>query len=141
MPTQRESAPSATAAAPAQAAVFQGPLRIVIVEDNRDTADSLAVLLKLFGHLVEVAYTGPEGVEAAVRHAPDVVLSDIGLPGLDGWAVAREVRRHPATAQSLLIAITAYGTDDVRDQAREAGFNYLLTKPADPDVLLQLLAS
>ncbi len=97
------------------------------------------MLLELLGHRVRVAYTGPEGVRAAREGTPDVVLCDIGLPGLDGYGVAAEVRRDPATARARLIAITGYGSEDDRRRAAASGFDHLLTKPADPAVLLRLL--
>jgi two-component system CheB/CheR fusion protein len=115
-------------------------LRILVVEDNRDTADSLAMLLRLDGHDVAVAYTGPAGVQAARACEPDVLICDLGLPGLDGYGVVREVRRHPATAWALAIALTAYGDDENRRRSRAAGFDAHLTKPADFDALQGLLA-
>jgi CheY-like chemotaxis protein len=116
-------------------------LRIVIIEDNQDAADSLRLLLELLGHDVRVAYSGPEGVRLAREWAPTVVLSDIGLPGMDGFGVARELRRDEATANAHLIAITAYGDDDHRRRARESGFDHFLTKPMNSDTLQRLLAS
>lgn len=115
-------------------------LRILVIDDNRDAATSLKALLQLGGHEVAVAYTGTEGLEVARRSPPEVVLSDIGLPGMDGFAVARELRRDPATRRARLIAITGYGSEDDQRQAREAGFEHVLTKPADPDELQRLLA-
>ncbi|HVS37000.1 MAG TPA: PAS domain S-box protein [Gemmataceae bacterium] len=114
--------------------------RILVVEDNRDAADSLRMLLELMGHEVQVAYTGPDGVRLAQTWQPAVVVSDIGLPGLDGFGVARALRSNPSTAQARLIAVTGYGTEDDRRLARESGFDHLLTKPADPGVLQRLLA-
>jgi PAS domain S-box-containing protein len=116
-------------------------LRILVVEDNRDAADSLQLLLTLLGHDVRVAYTGPDGVRAAAAWAPEVIISDIGLPGLDGYAVAGEVRRNPATAKARLIAVTGYGAEDDRRRALASGFDFHLTKPADPAELQRLLAS
>ncbi len=114
--------------------------RILVIEDNRDAADSLRLLLELLGHEVRVAYTGTQGVQAAAEWPPQVVLSDIGLPGgLNGYGVASELRRNPATAQAVLIALTGYGSDEDRRLARQSGFDRLLTKPADPDELQQLL--
>jgi CheY-like chemotaxis protein len=115
-------------------------LRVLVVEDNRDAADSLRLLLELYGYDVTVAYTGPAGVEAAKRWQPDVVLCDIGLPGLDGYEVARELRRHPSTARARMIAVTGYGGDQERARSRAAGFDAHLTKPADPTALHELLA-
>jgi CheY-like chemotaxis protein len=82
-------------------------IRVLVVEDNRDSADSLRLLLGLYGYEVAVAYCGHDGVQAAQQHRPDVVLCDIGLPGLDGYGVARKLRGDPATAQARLIAVTA----------------------------------
>jgi two-component system CheB/CheR fusion protein len=110
-----------------------------VVEDNQDAADSLRVLLELFGYTVEVAYSGQAGVEAATTWHPDVILCDIGLPGLDGYKLAAELRQNPATAQARLIALTGYGTDEDRRRSREAGFDAHLTKPADPAALRALL--
>ncbi len=114
--------------------------RILLIEDSVDGAETLRVMLTLLGHEVRVAATGPDGVQQAGEWLPEVVLSDIGLPGLDGYGVARALRANPATAYVLLIAITGYGTDDDRRLAHEAGFNHHLTKPADPAVLLALIA-
>ena len=117
------------------------PRRVVIVEDNRAAADSLQQLLGLYGYEVRVAYTGPDGVRVAGEWPPDFVLCDIGLPGLDGYAVARELRLNPTTARVRLLALTGYGTDEDRRRAHEAGFDHHLVKPADPDELQRLLAS
>ncbi len=115
--------------------------RILIVEDQKDAADSLCMLLKLFGHDVAVAYTGPDGVEKAVELRPDVVVCDIGLPGLNGYGVAQQIRRTPATAKTRLIALTAWGQEEDRRRGEEAGFDHYLVKPADPEQLLKLLVS
>jgi CheY-like chemotaxis protein len=115
--------------------------RVVIVEDHPDTAECLRLLLSLDGYQVRVAYTGPEGVRLAREWHPEVVLCDIGLPGLDGYGVAAALRRHPATAQARLIAVTAHGSDADRRRSQEAGFERHLVKPVDPDLLLELLAS
>jgi CheY-like chemotaxis protein len=110
-------------------------MRVLVVEDNRDSADSLRLLLALYGYEVAVAYCGHDGVRAAQQCRPDVVLCDIGLPGLDGYAVARRLRGNPATAQARLIAVTAYGRDEDRRRSHEAGFERHLVKPVDPDDL------
>jgi CheY-like chemotaxis protein len=114
--------------------------RVVIVEDNRATADSLWLLLDAVGYEVRVAYTGPDGVQVAEEWPPDFVLCDIGLPGLDGYGVAAALRQHPATSKTHLIAITAYGSDEARRHSLEVGFERHFIKPVDPDVLLELLA-
>jgi CheY-like chemotaxis protein len=116
--------------------------RIVIVEDNLATAESMRLLLDLAGYEVRVAYNGPDGVRTAEEWAPDVVLCDIGLPGLDGYGVAVALREHPgAASKARLIAITAYGSEEARRRSREAGFELHFVKPVDPNVLLELLAA
>jgi CheY-like chemotaxis protein len=115
--------------------------RVVIVEDNRDVADSLGYLLGLRGYEVRVAHTGPEGVRLAQEWPPEVVLCDIGLPGLDGFGVAAALRQHPATARARLIAVTAYDSDADRQHSQEVGFERHLVKPVDPGVLLEVLAA
>ncbi|HEX5269884.1 MAG TPA: response regulator [Gemmataceae bacterium] len=115
--------------------------RVLVVDDNRDGADSMAMLLQLHGHEVRVAYDGPEGVKAALAQAPDVVLCDIGLPGLDGFGVARALRTDPRTARARLIAITGYGSEQTKRLCREAGFERHFTKPVDPAALASLLAA
>jgi PAS domain S-box-containing protein len=114
-------------------------LRVLGVEDNRDAAESLQVVLERFGHEVRVAYDGPEGVRMALAWRPDVILCDIGLPGLDGYGVARQLRCHPATARTRLLAVTGYGREEDRRRASEAGFNDLLVKPVDPNGLQHIL--
>ena len=114
-------------------------MRILIIEDNRDAADSLRMLLEIMGHEVLTAYSGPDGVQLAKRWAPAVVLSDIGLPGLNGFEGARALRHSEGLAETKLIAITAYGTEDSRRIAYESGFDFFLTKPTDTDALLELL--
>jgi two-component system CheB/CheR fusion protein len=98
------------------------------------------MLLQVLGHEVRVTYTGTEGVKAASAWLPDVVISDIGLPGLDGYGVAAELRKNPATARVLLVGVSGYGRDEDRRRAREAGFDHYLVKPASPEELQQLLA-
>ncbi len=135
-----EGEPAALTAMP------QGPrrqgkkLRVLVVEDNKDAADMLKMLLELDGYDATVAYTGPAGVEAAKANRPDVVLCDIGLPGLDGYGVVRELRKDPATAHARVIAVTGYGGDEDRRKSGEAGFDAHLVKPADPARLQELLA-
>jgi signal transduction histidine kinase/DNA-binding response OmpR family regulator len=134
-----EPEPDAVAGEPAQRGAAPQRLRIVVIEDNRDAAESLRLLLEVMGHEVTVARTGPEGVQTAARCRPDVVVSDIGLPDLDGYGVARELRRRPETARTRLVALTGYGSEDDRRRSREAGFDFHLCKPADPQELMQLL--
>jgi two-component system, chemotaxis family, CheB/CheR fusion protein len=115
-------------------------IRVLVVEDNHDSAESLRMLLVTQGYEVTIAYSGTEGVELAQRARPDVVVCDIGLPGMDGYAVAKAIRRDPATAGTRLIAVTGYGQDDDEARAMESGFDTHLVKPADPERLLSLLS-
>jgi len=114
-------------------------VRVLVVEDNRDSAESLRMLLSTQGYEVALAYTGLEGVEAARSARPDVVICDVGLPGMDGYAVARAIRTNPATAKTRLIAVTGYGDHEDRVRALASGFDTHLVKPADPKELLGLL--
>jgi CheY-like chemotaxis protein len=116
-------------------------LRVLVVEDNRDSAESLRQLLYLSGYEVAVAYTGHEGLRAAKRMRPHVVLCDIGLPDSNGFVVASALREDPDTCSARLIAVTAYGQDEDRRRAREAGFDLHLVKPVDPNVLLERITS
>jgi PAS domain S-box-containing protein len=116
-------------------------LRILVVDDNKDTADSAAVLLGHSGHLVRVAYSGPEALEAVLAYRPNVVLLDIGLPGMDGYEVARRIREIPECKGVRLIATTGYGQDTDRQGSEEAGFDAHLTKPVDLEEVEELLVS
>jgi two-component system CheB/CheR fusion protein len=116
------------------------PLRILIVEDNRVAAKTLRMYLAERGHVLEVAHGGPEGLDAAERFHPEVVLCDIGLPGIDGYRVARALRERRATAGALLIAISGYGQEADRTKARQAGFDHHLTKPVDLQALSERLS-
>jgi PAS domain S-box-containing protein len=109
--------------------------RILIVEDNADARDALKDLLEELGHRVDVAVDGPAGVEKALRLSPDLALVDIGLPGMDGYQVARTLRAHPAGRAMLLIALTGYGGSQQRKRALDAGFDLHLVKPLDLDEL------
>ncbi len=106
--------------------------RILIIEDNRDGAESMRTLLSLLGHQTTVTYAGSSGLEAARQMKPDVVLCDIGLPGgMDGYAVARALRADPALSGLLLIALTGYGREEDQQRAAEAGFDHHMTKPVN----------
>jgi CheY-like chemotaxis protein len=113
--------------------------RVLVVEDNEDAAESLRDLLDLCGYEVCVAYTGPEGVEAAGNFGPDVVLCDIGLPGCSGYEVAQTVLSNAGGAAPRLIAITGYGSPADRMRALDSGFEAHLVKPLDFEVLSSLL--
>jgi two-component system, chemotaxis family, CheB/CheR fusion protein len=123
------------------ATVASGPVlrRILVVDDNEDTAESMVLLLRLRGHEVAVAFSGPGALTEATSFEPEIVLLDIGLPGLDGYEVARQLRQNHRLEKALLVALTGYGQEEDRRLAREAGFDHHLTKPVDPAVLYQLL--
>jgi len=112
-----------------------GRCRILVVDDNMDSAESMATLLKLGGHEVRVAYDGIAAMESALAFRPQVVLLDIGLPGLDGYEVALRLRRSNETKDMFLIALTGYGRTEDRVRALTSGFNYHITKPVDPGEL------
>ncbi|MBO0697975.1 MAG: PAS domain-containing protein, partial [Zavarzinella sp.] len=113
--------------------------RVLVVDDHADAADSLALLLRLEGHDVRVARNGPAAVEAAQSDPPDIVLLDLGMPGMDGFEVARRLRQGPA-AGTVIAALTGWGQEEDRRRTREAGFDHHLVKPADPNDLRELLA-
>jgi len=117
--------------------------RVLVVDDNVTSAQSLARVFKLEGHDVRVAYDGSHALEAVVSFRPQVVLMDIGLPGMDGYEVARRLRGDPEFGEgiALLVAVTGYAEDEARRRSREAGFDYHLVKPVDPDSVLALLSS
>jgi signal transduction histidine kinase/ActR/RegA family two-component response regulator len=126
---------------PAGSRTAAGPagLRILVVEDNHDGRESLRDLLELWGHSVETAENGPDGVEAALTWLPDVGLIDIGLPGLDGNEVAQRIRAALDGDALVLIAMTGYGQPEDRRRALQAGFDAYLVKPVDPDELARTL--
>jgi CheY-like chemotaxis protein len=116
------------------------PLRVLVVEDNVDAAESLAALLRLWNHDVAVAHDGGTALEAAREKQPEVVLLDIGLPGLDGYQVARRLREEVGLAHTLLVAMTGHGQPEDRQRSQEAGIHHHFVKPVEPIVLRNLLA-
>ena len=115
--------------------------RVLVVDDNVDAAHSLSMLLKIAGHDVHLAYDGPSALEAALTVRPDVVLLDIGLPGLTGHEVARRIREHATLKNIVLIAMTGYGQEADQQSSRNAGFDYHLVKPADFAQVQRVLAA
>ena len=133
--------PEVTASQPDRAAgeAAKGrQLRLLVVDDNADTVESLAMLLRLSGHEVQTANTGPTGLQAALAENLDVAMLDLGLPGIDGYEIARRVRQQ--TDKPILIAMTGYGQPEDRERTKEAGFDYHLIKPVDPEKLQALLS-
>jgi two-component system CheB/CheR fusion protein len=117
------------------------PLQVLVVDDNQDTAMSTALLLGSSGHDVRTAPDGPSALGVALDYRPDVVLLDIGLPGLDGFEVAKRMRQQPPLKKVLLVAITGYGRESDRQCAQEAGFDHFMVKPTDFERLQEIFAS
>jgi len=114
-------------------------LRVLIADDNRDAADTLALLLAVSGYEVRAAYNGGEAVSLAATFRPDVALLDIGMPGMDGYAAGMAIRQQRGGREVCLIALTGRGRDDDKRRSLEAGFAMHLTKPVDPNHLQALL--
>lgn len=139
LPLVEAEAPGAEKApSPKAEAVARGP-RVLVVDDNVESAQGLASLLTILGHDVRVAFEGQEAIDAAREHLPEIVLLDIGLPRLDGYQVARLIRADDRLKRVLLVAVTGYGQDEDRRRSAEAGFDFHLVKPVDFDVLLELI--
>ena len=113
--------------------------RVLVVDDDPDSAETLAELVRLWKYEVRICFDGRAALVEARQFQPDVVLLDIGLPGQDGYETARRIRDE-GLVSGLLIALTGYGQDEDRRRAREAGFDRHLTKPVSPDLLQQVLA-
>ena len=115
--------------------------RILVVDDNKDSADSLSMMLSITGMEVRTAYDGLEAVEAATAFNPDVVLLDIGMPKLNGYEAARRIREQPRGKDMLLVAVTGWGQEEDRRRSQEAGFNFHMLKPVDPAALQHMVAA
>ncbi len=127
---------AATVSGPEEAAK---PVRVLVVDDNVDSARATAKILARNGYDVQVAYDGPDAVEAAILHQPAFVFLDIGLPGMNGYEVAVRLRQDPGLKEAMLVAVSGYGEEGDRRRSREAGFDQHLVKPVDPIVLLKLM--
>lgn len=114
--------------------------RVLVVDDNADSADSLGMLLRSLGTEVRTVYDGPLALEVVQDYRPDAVFLDIGMPGMDGLEVARRIRRYPGLEGVLLVALTGWGQPTDRELTRAAGFDHHLVKPAQPHILRRLLA-
>jgi signal transduction histidine kinase len=135
------ASPGAAVSSEAPQPVQSVPRRILVVEDNADAAESLRMLLTGLGHQVEVVNDGREAVDAACRLRPDVILLDIGLPGVDGFHIAKALRGLPETSAACLIAVSGYGQEKDRERSREAGFDLHFVKPVDPRMLTAAIDS
>jgi len=128
---------------PAAASVKPTPrrFRILVVDDNHDSALSLAMMLSIMGHETRTAHDGESAVETAETFLPEVILLDIGLPKLNGYEVAQRIREKPWGASMFLIAVTGWGQDEDRQRSSEVGLNVHMVKPVEPSELEKLLAS
>jgi CheY-like chemotaxis protein len=117
-----------------------GSRRILVAEDYRPTAESMAKLLELHGHEALVVNNGPQAIAAALTWRPEVILLDIGLPAIDGFAVAAHLRQEEVCRDTIIIAVTGYGREDDMRRSREAGIDHHLLKPVSYDVLRPLLS-
>ncbi|HEY1889851.1 MAG TPA: response regulator [Steroidobacteraceae bacterium] len=115
--------------------------RLLVVDDNKDAAESMSMLLEMWGHEVVFAYDGPSAIETAEQWRPEAVFLDIGLPRMDGYQVAERLRELPQAKDAVLIAITGYGQADDRMRSQRAGIDHHLVKPVAPDALRNLIDS
>ncbi len=139
LPAQDHEAPSPAAEPAAPAADCSGP-SVLVVDDNRDAADSLGAMLEMMGATARVVYGGPDALAAAQQAAPRLVLLDLGMPGMDGYEVVRRLADHPQRSRMHVVALTGWGQAEDRQRTREAGFDEHMVKPAEIDALQALLA-
>jgi CheY-like chemotaxis protein len=130
--------PSSPAPAPVQGVA---PRRVLVVDDNEDAAEMLALVLRKHGHAVELAFDGEDALVTAASSHPEVVLLDIGLPGIDGYEVARRLRSSGSAVRPVLVAVSGYGQPADREHSQEAGFDHHLVKPVAMEKLLPLIES
>ena len=145
LPAAASPATSGTSSRVSANAAPQSPspagLRVLVVDDNRDVADSTASIMRMNGCDVHVAYDGKEALESVQRLRPDAVLLDIGLPAIDGYLVAEHIRAHPENLRTMIVAVSGYGQDQDRLRSKSVGFDYHVVKPIDPTVLAGLVGS
>lgn len=115
------------------------PKRVLIVDDNRDATDIIAQLLGLHGHMLATAYNGREAIEVAREFRPEVILLDLAMPVMDGYSAALALRQIPETAQTVLVALTAWGDLGARTRTAAHGFDYHVVKPANLQILLDAI--
>ncbi len=114
---------------------------VLLVDDTKMVADAFARLLQALGHRVQVAYSGQDALELFRAGKPDVVISDLTMPGMDGYELARALRQEPSGQQAVIVVLSGYGQDQEQEKARGAGFDYHLTKPASAADLRQLFSA
>jgi CheY-like chemotaxis protein len=140
LPTAEASVPLPQQPVASQAKPNSGPIyRILVADDNKDAADSLAMVLRLMGHNVQTALDGVEAVQSAATFRPDLVVLDIGMPKMNGYEAAQYIREQSWGKKTVLIALTGWGQEEDKKRASEAGFQYHLTKPVEPADLEKLL--
>ena len=113
--------------------------RVLVVDDNADAADMLAIILRGAGHQVEVAYSGPSALVVARTQKPHVIFLDVAMPKMDGLKVARQLREQPENQDSLIVAVTGFGREEDRERGKQAGFDHHLVKPVETKAVLELL--
>jgi CheY-like chemotaxis protein len=112
-----------------------------VVDDNQDAAIGLSLLIRAFGHLSRMTYDGLSAIKIALEYQPNLVLLDIGLPGLNGLEVARQIRQQPVLKNTVLVAVTGWGTGEDKHRSTDAGFDHHLVKPADVDRLREIVTT
>ncbi len=140
MKVSRRTPPNTTQGSAELPKTLTTNLRIVVVDDNQDSANSLGMLLRIMGSEVQIAHDGEEAVKVAEEFQPDVVFLDIGLPKMNGYEAARRIREQANGKKTVLIALTGWGQHEDKRQAREAGFDLHMVKPVDPTSLTNILA-
>ncbi len=138
LPIARAITTAATYADPDNSSTNPG-LRILVVDDNRDGAESLALMLRILGNETRIAYDGEDGVAQAESYQPDVILFDIGLPKMNGYEACRCIRKQPWGQRPVVIAVTGWGQPEDRMRSQQAGFDHHLVKPIDTRALMKLL--
>jgi CheY-like chemotaxis protein len=141
LPVAAAQEEAASAAAPPDTPAAVITRRVLVVDDNADSAEALALLLRVEGHHVETAPDGPAALAAAERLRPEAMLIDIGMPGMDGCEVCGRIRTQPWGSGILMVAQTGWGQPQDRDRTRAAGFDAHLTKPVDPAVVHEMLTT
>jgi signal transduction histidine kinase/ActR/RegA family two-component response regulator len=142
LPLATDPLPAGAPPAPSALELTQVPARrILVVDDNIDAAQSLAMLLEVCGHETHMAHDGPDAVDAAERLRPDVILLDIGLPKMNGFEACRQIRQRPWSKDVVIIALTGWGQDVDRQRSRESGFDHHVVKPVEHEMLVKLLGS
>jgi CheY-like chemotaxis protein len=112
--------------------------RILVADDDLDGAETLAIVLRVAGHDVQIAHDGPSTLRIAADFQPDVVFLDVGMPGMDGFETARQLRQSVELDKAVLVALTGYGREEDRARAAQAGFDHFLVKPTPPKVLTDI---